>query len=512
MHGPRFPYDHLCVAHYHWRPGGVRRVVELTLPEIVRAAGPGLKKATLLAGGSPHERPQLSQLGIDTIFVHEPACDYFSTQSETPAAIATKIRAVLHQAMPEADASKTLIWFQNPALARNALLCREIAEFSRQRGASLILHHHDFWCAGRWARWEELKRCGCESLSEAADCLFADQTRSVHVGINWPDFQTLDRSLSGRAFHLTNPVAPPLRMDEKSLIKARAWLADELKTDGPLWIYPTRFLRRKNILEAILIARWMRPEATLATTSGQFSSDEASYADDIKQAAKKNAWKVHFGLLDNPGAPSVAEILGIAEAAVHTSVQEGFGMGFVEAAAAGTPLIARAIPDVMPDLHMLGFEFPNLYRDIFIAPELFDIPTEAQHQANLFHEAKLALPPTFQEIFPSPPTLGDDAIPFSRLSRRAQLEVLSHPAAWSWEICKSLNPDLEKFRTHPLQPTPWPKNPVQTPAHYAATFLEISAAIPTRAVDHRQNAAKTQMELTARALKRESIFPIQLEK
>ena len=142
----------------------------------------------------------------------------------------------------------------------------------------------------------------------------------------------------------------------------------------------------------------MRPEATLATTSGHFSSDEASYADDIKQAAKKNAWRVHFGLLDNPGAPSVAEILGIAEAAVHTSIQEGFGMGFVEAAAAGTPLIARAIPDVMPDLNMLGFEFPQIYADIFIAPELFDKATKTQHQANLFHEAKLALPTTFQDI------------------------------------------------------------------------------------------------------------------
>ena len=45
-------------------------MVELTLPEIVRAAGLGLKKVTLLAGGSPDDRPELSQLGIDTIFLH----------------------------------------------------------------------------------------------------------------------------------------------------------------------------------------------------------------------------------------------------------------------------------------------------------------------------------------------------------------------------------------------------------------------------------------------------------
>ena len=76
MNAAGHSFDHLVVVHYHWRPGGVRRVVELTLPAIV-AATPSLKQVTLLSGGASHERPEIGPLGLPTAFIHEPACDYF---------------------------------------------------------------------------------------------------------------------------------------------------------------------------------------------------------------------------------------------------------------------------------------------------------------------------------------------------------------------------------------------------------------------------------------------------
>ena len=39
----------LVVVHYHFRPGGVRRVLELLLPELAKR----FKKITLLGGESP---------------------------------------------------------------------------------------------------------------------------------------------------------------------------------------------------------------------------------------------------------------------------------------------------------------------------------------------------------------------------------------------------------------------------------------------------------------------------
>jgi glycosyltransferase involved in cell wall biosynthesis len=512
MSTPALPFDHLMVVHYHWRPGGVRRVVELTLPAIVAAAGDMLKAVTLLSGGTPDEVPELNALPGQAVFIHEPACDYFSNQHESPKKISEKIQQAISQAIEDRDPARTLIWLQNPALARNTMLCREIFDFSKKTGAALVLHHHDFWCAGRWARWEELEHCGFRDLSSAAELLFASGTRAVHAGINLQDCQTLERFFPGRAFHLPNPVLRPSPARTADLEAARAWVAKELKTDAPLWIYPTRFLRRKNLLEAVLLTRWLRPEAILATTSGQFSLDETGYANDIKEAATRHDWRVHFGLLDKPGAPRVVDLLQIAETVIHTSVQEGFGMAFVEAAAVGTPLIARAIPAVMPDLAALGFEFPQLYRDILIPTGLFDAKAEAHRQASLAASARATLPPAFQKIFPMPQFHGDRPVAFSRLSRHAQLEVLSHPPLDSWDICKPWNSCLEDFSNDALKATPWPTTPPHSPRRYAEEFLKIASSIPKCSVYCAESARDAQMALTAHALEPESIFPIQLEK
>jgi glycosyltransferase involved in cell wall biosynthesis len=508
MSTPAFPFDHLMVVHYHWRPGGVRRVVELTLPAIAAAAGDTLKKVTLLSGGTPDEAPDLGGLADHAVLIHESACDYFSNQQDTPERISEKIRQAISRAMDGRDPARTLIWFQNPALARNAMLCREIFDLSKKTGAALVLHHHDFWCAGRWARWEELEHCGFRDLSSAAELLFASGTRAVHAGINLQDCQTLERFFPNRAFHLPNPVLRPSPSSTADVEAARAWVAKELKTDAPVWVYPTRFLRRKNLLEAVLLTRWLRPEAILATTSGQFSLDETGYAHDIKEAATRHGWRVHFGLLDKPGAPRVADLLQIAETVIHTSVQEGFGMAFVEAAAAGTPLVARAIPSVMPDLAALGFDFPQLYQEILIPPGLFDAQAEAQLQASLAASARTALPPALQEIFPALHFDADGPVAFSRLSRRAQLEVLSHPSPTSWGMCKTWNLRLEDFLKTPLKPTPWPT----ASSRYADEFLKIAASIPGGPIDCAESARDAQMALTAKALEPESIFPIQLEK
>ena len=97
---------------------------------------------------------------------------------------------------------------------------------------------------------------------------------------------------------------------------------------------------------------------------------------------------------------------------------------------------------------------------------------------------------------------------FSRLSRRAQLEVLSHPSPTSWELCKTWNPRLEDFLKTPLTHTPWPT----ASSRYADEFLKIASSIPDGPIACAESARDAQMALTAKALEPNSIFPIQLEK
>ena len=186
-------------------------------------------------------------------------------------------------------------------------------------------------------------------------------------------------------------------------------------------------------------------------------------------------------------------------------------MSFVEAAAVGTPLIARRIPSVMPDLSALGFEFPQLYDDLHIAPGLFDAVAESSRQATLADSARNSLPGPFQNLFQPLQFDASRPLPFSRLTRRAQLEVLSHEATKSWDMCRALNPCLEKWLHAHLSPTPWPDQPVRSPQQYAEEFLQIASSMPGSPIDCPLNASHAQMEFTRRALEPDSIFPIQLE-
>jgi glycosyltransferase involved in cell wall biosynthesis len=61
--------------------------------------------------------------------------------------------------------------------------------------------------------------------------------------------------------------------------------------------------------------------------------------------------------------------MGISEAVLLTSIQEGFGLPYLEAAAARRPLVARALPNIAPDCASSGFAFPSATpRSWFIPP------------------------------------------------------------------------------------------------------------------------------------------------
>ena len=509
-----FPFSHLVVIHYHWRPGGVRKVIELTLPAILRSAPKDLNKLTLLSGSPPSEHPLIDGFAGQVAIRPVPALDYFSEQSREPDSIARSIRKALSAVILRKEAERTLIWFHNPGLARNAILNQEVIKFCQKSGSTLILHHHDFWCAGRWSRWQEMERCGWDTLEKAAGITLGGTDRSVQVTINLSDFKSLAGAMGSRVFHLPNPIVRPQRVSSSRIGNVKKWVEQELETSSPIWVCPTRFLRRKNLLEAILLARWLRPDAVFVTTSGKASGDELPYARMIKEAAEKGGWNVKFGILDKPGAPRVDELLRVAEVALLTSVQEGFGMGFVEASASRVPLIARAIPDVMPDLEALGFRFPHLYPEVFIAPSLIDVLAESDRQNRLRLRVKGDLPSVLASRFQPAIMDLEQPIAFSRLTWQGQLEVLNRSPRSAWEECRCLNPVLEKIPTSlkSLETSPWPSSGIQSPSRYAKAFWKIANAAAHSSPTNPDLVLLAQSRLIDRGLCPAAFFPVQAER
>jgi glycosyltransferase involved in cell wall biosynthesis len=484
----------LVIVHYHLRPGGIRRVVELATPALVKQFG-NIDAVTLACGEAPDQNwnqnfARLIQPARLEWLV-APAFGYFSEQSKPPAVIQAELAAALAQLLAGATATNCLVWAHNLGIGRNLLLTRELTHACAERGVPLISHHHDWWFDNRWPRWPEIRRSGFRSLAAVARTTFPTGPNIRQVGINHEEAALLKRHYLTAAAWLPNPAARQPPPAPKKVRAARQWLDQTLaEVAAPVWMVPCRLLRRKNLAEALLLTRWLRPEAWLVTTGGASSADEQAYFDQLTRAARQHHWRLRLGVLqgDEKQKPTVPELLAASEAVLLTSIQEGFGLPYVEAAAAGRPLIARNLPNVAPDLKKFGFRFPQAYDEIRIATGLFDWKAERARQRTMFARWRRILPPAARRLGAPPALLTSrtppEAIPFSRLTLTAQLEVLAQPPADSWKRCAPLNPFLPIWQSRAaagkLLVTPWPQTAAQllSGETYARHFVRLARPHP----------------------------------
>jgi glycosyltransferase involved in cell wall biosynthesis len=474
----------LIILHYHFRPGGVRRVIELAAPDIVRSLAPNLNSVVLATGEAPDDTWlktfSIQLLPLQVKCAVEPALRYLNEQPST-LELAANLQRFLSGLLPaHAD---TIVWAHNLGLGRNLPLADALNQASAASGARLILHHHDWWFDNRWSRWPEMRRTGYQRLPQVADALFGTSANCFHAAINQADARILKTNFGPRAEWLPNPGQPQPTPAPREVAAARKWLKAHLGDDAPVWLMPCRLLRRKNLAEALLLARWLHPEARLVTTGGPSSSEEEPYARTLRQAALQHGWRLHLSVLAGAerGKPSIPSLLECGEVVLLTSLQEGFGLPYLEATGARKPLLARALPNVMPDLEQLGFRFPHTYPEILADCSMFDLPAERLRQEHLYKRWRATLPGQARRVAGRPALLSCDtgSVPFSRLTLAAQLEVLSIPPEQSWAVCATLNPFLPRWqklaREGKLRPAAWPSKATRRlePRIYAQSWCEL---------------------------------------
>jgi glycosyltransferase involved in cell wall biosynthesis len=513
----------LVIVHYHLRPGGIRRVIELATPHLVRQFNSAIETVALASGEANDRkwnacfRERLS--GTPVEFIVEPAFNYLSEQRRAPRAVSRLIRAALAKLFGSAAAEQYLVWAHNLAIGRNLLLTRELTRCCSALGIPLVAHHHDWWFDNRWLRWLEMRRSGFRTLRAAASTIFPPASGVRHVAINQSDAEILRSHFAKHAGwlpNLTEPSPPPPPARGRA---AKNWLSRKLADGAPVWLLPCRLLRRKNIAEALLLTRWLRPEAWLVTTGGVSSAHEQAYANRLAAAAGDHGWQLRLGILqgDKQGHPGVDDLLATSEVVLLTSIQEGFGLATLEAAAARRPLIARSLPNVAPDLRRFGFRFPQCYAELLIDPRLFDWPAEARRQQTLFKAWKNCLPEACRPWAGKPVLLAarttEIPVPFSRLTVSGQLEVLAQPPGRSWDLCARLNPFLRIWKRRAeagrLRITPWPRGAGKwlDGRAYARRFEQIVRATPRGAPPSGSDIAAQEEFIRAR-LGSEHLFPL----
>jgi hypothetical protein len=511
------------IVHSHYRPGGVRRVIELAAPEVAATLGSSLTEVFLIGGEAPDQgwlgsfRENFAGVPV-TCAIH-PALGYISEQRAQPRAIALRVRAHLEACFANSHRDDCLIWFHNPGLGRNLMVVDELKRIAESRELPMIFHHHDWWFDNRWARWPEMRRTGFRTLERVAKTILPTCPSVRHAGINQSDVRVLHRHLGARAGWVPNLAMPGVPPEPARVKRARNWLREELGDDGPVWLVPCRLLRRKNLAEALLLTRWLRPEAWMVTTGAMSSADERKYASALEQATRQHGWRLKLSVLSRAEStkPTVPDLLAASEAILLTSLQEGFGLPSLEAAAANRPLIARVLPTIAPDLARFGFRFPQSYDDVHVDVHLFDINSEMQRQARRWREWRSQLPSQCQAGAERPALLEDTdvprAIPFSRLTLAGQLEVLAHPPEFSWELCAPFNPSLRRWRrlaaAGTLVASQWPRGATKWLGGeaYGRHVTKLLAASPRTPAGTGASAGAAD-EFIRRKLARENQYPL----
>ncbi len=510
------PARQLVVAHYHLRPGGVRRVIETTLPAL---AATGEFTGITLATGEAPEAAWLKRLGEALgglplqMEVHREFL-YWSEIAPVGAEFAAQLGRTATDLLAQAGGEGAVLWAHNLALGRNAPLAVAWSRAVAATGATFLLHHHDFFFDNRWIRWPEMQAAGLPSLDAAAEAIFPDSPRTAHLAINRADHRLLTAEFGARARWLPNPVTAP-RHAAAGEREARAWLEARTGSDAPYWLLPCRLLRRKNVAEALLLVRWLRPGARLVTTGAPTSADEQPYAARLHEGAQKHHWPLQLSVLaGREDAPSVSALIAGAEAVVLTSLQEGFGLPYLEAASAGRPLVARALPNVLPDLVGMGLQAPTVYREIMVPRDLFDGEGERTRQRALWSRWRDDLPTEVQSLAGEPPVLATDDVlaPFSRLTLTAQEEVLGHADSRLQTVLDEANPDLGSW---PRGGEGWPASgfgeeaeEALSPPRFAENFLAAMEAADSAAPSPRDASQKVFAAFLKDRLRGDNLYPL----
>ncbi len=325
----------IAVLHFHLRPGGVTRVIEMARDALV-AAG----HEVLVVSGEP--QPEAGRLPADAVAV-APALRY-GVESSRWKELKEEVDACVLTRWP---GGADVLHLHNHALGKNFALPLAVADWARE-GRRMLLHIHDFAENGRPENYrlllEELG--GEEGLRRT---LYPISPRVAYGLLNTPDLNRMQAS--GNCHLLPNPAILPS--------SRRPVTADELQAER-LIVYPCRGIRRKNIGEALLLASALESGEKLVLTAPPMTpSDQVLYAR-WKGLAERLRLPVIFEGQTLLGRSTVDFLLG-ASVCLTTSMTEGFGMAFLEPWLAGVSLAGRDLVQVTDDFRESGVEFSHLY-------------------------------------------------------------------------------------------------------------------------------------------------------
>ena len=374
--------DSLVIVHYHLLPGGVCSALKNSLLALGQSGWLSQRSVKILTGrttGMDEFRTFLDQRGLKAEIEVDSRLDYSERVWPGRDAFWQEASRLAHWFLQQARGD-CLFWAHNPTLGKNALLTAGLMTAAQQAVVSGVAHQflyhiHDFAECGRFWNLKHLRTCWGDGGLED----FYPLCKNVSYGVlNRADSKRLAQAGIPRERIFILPNAVPFVRTEKR--KSKESIGKDLQIYArkkgylfewgrPWWTLPIRLIRRKNAVEALLLAAMADDSPQLLITLDANSEPERPYAEAVKKLFRKekHAAVVGFGHELVGSVFSFDDLLLASDVVVSTSLLEGFGFTFLEGANRGRPLVGRNLTDVTSDFVDAGFPTRALY-DEFLVP------------------------------------------------------------------------------------------------------------------------------------------------
>jgi glycosyltransferase involved in cell wall biosynthesis len=434
----------VAVLHYHLRAGGVTRVIEMAAQAL---AGQGVE--VLVVAGEPAP-PGTRLMSLAVV----PELAYGAGAHEADGLAAGVDRACRARWGAPAD----VLHIHNHCLGKNLSLPVAVSRWALE-GRAMVLQMHDFAENGRPLNYRFLRR-GLGGFDGLSRTLYPLGARIAHAVLGSGAAGLLARG-GGTASVVPNPVVLPT---DATPAGAAEFSADRLL------VYPTRGIRRKNLGEALLHAASAGAGTRLVITSAPAPGPESAPYARWRTFAESLALPVVFDAAGATGR-SVYDFLFGADLCLTTSIEEGFGMAFLEPWAAGRGLAGRDLPEVTADAKAEGLNLGNLYTslDVPLTPRQARAAAEFHARRHTAGAAAYGLAPPRDSGAPVNP---ERIVDFGALPPAIQRAVIAR---------KHVLPPLERPAQSVIEANRAIVSARHAPQHYAGKLLGLyrsTAAAP----------------------------------
>lgn len=277
-----------------------------------------------------------------------------------------------------------ILHVHNLNLGKNPILNLAIYDLLEQ-GAKVVNHCHDFAEDNRPQNMQHLEdvisRVFGRTLEEV---LYPKNQSLVYVIINKADRELLNRHgvNDDIIFDAPNAISPPKGLPKDPRPRV---LSDLQIPDLPLVLYPVRAIARKNIPEILLLAALFRGRAQFAVTQPAKSPIEVEAVQPWVELASE----LNLPIVFEAGLKSdFFDLMVACDVVITTSINEGFGLGFLEPWLFGKSVVGRNLPQVTEDFKEQEIDFPCLYDQLEVDGMDFPDLSDEQKKASILSVLK----------------------------------------------------------------------------------------------------------------------------